>query len=197
MSGVSASASPPTFPSPLSIRQTTSYYYASNSLFPRTLSFSNLQLRGLRFSGVEGPHRVRICCNSSTRPGGSGSGDSDSRSILDAFFLGKAVAEALNERIESTVGEFLSSIGRLQAEQQKQVLDFQDEVLERAKRAKEKAALEAMEAQGIVSSKSSTVNTTPVTNSVNSPSGLTTPTAQSEQDVSNKEETVIGVSNDD
>ncbi|XP_041008819.1 uncharacterized protein At4g13200, chloroplastic-like [Juglans microcarpa x Juglans regia] len=193
MSGVSASASPTTFSSPPSIRQTTSYYHASNSLFPRTLSFSNLEFRGLRFSGVEGPHRVRICCNSSTQPGGSGSGDSDSRSILDAFFLGKAVAEALNERIESTVGEFLSSIGRLQAEQQKQVQDFQDEVLERAKRAKEKAALEAMEAQGIVSSKSSTVNTSPVTNSVNSvtsPSGLTTPTAQSEQDVSNKEETV-------
>lgn len=44
---------------------------------------------------------------------------------MDAFFLGKALAEALNERIESSVGEFLSTIGRLQAEQQKQVEDFQ------------------------------------------------------------------------
>lgn len=52
-------------------------------------------------------------------------GDGDSKSVLDAFFLGKALAEALNERIESTVGEFLSAIGRLQAEQQKQVQDFQ------------------------------------------------------------------------
>lgn len=52
-------------------------------------------------------------------------GDGDSRSVLDAFFLGKALAEAVNERIESTVGEFLSAIGRLQAEQQKQVQDFQ------------------------------------------------------------------------
>jgi hypothetical protein len=52
-------------------------------------------------------------------------GDGDSRSVLDAFFLGKALAEAVNERIESTVGEFLSTIGRLQAEQQKQVQDFQ------------------------------------------------------------------------
>lgn len=52
-------------------------------------------------------------------------GDSDSRGVLDAFFLGKALAEALNERIESTVGEFLSAVGRLQAEQQKQVQDFQ------------------------------------------------------------------------
>ncbi|KAK8621044.1 hypothetical protein V6N13_067489 [Hibiscus sabdariffa] len=51
--------------------------------------------------------------------------DNESRNVLDAFFLGKAVAEALNERIESTIGEFLSVVGRLQAEQQKQVQDFQ------------------------------------------------------------------------
>lgn len=44
---------------------------------------------------------------------------------MDAFFLGKALAEAVNERIESTVGEFLSAIGRLQAEQQRQIQDFQ------------------------------------------------------------------------
>ncbi|THG13835.1 hypothetical protein TEA_014313 [Camellia sinensis var. sinensis] len=85
------------------------------------------------------------------------SSENDSRSVLDAFFLGKALAEALNERIESTVGEFLSTIGRLQAEQQKQVQDFQEDVFERAKREKEKAAREAMEAQGLVP-KSSTAN---------------------------------------
>ena len=55
----------------------------------------------------------------------AGDSDSSNRSVLDAFFLGKAVAEALNERIESTVGEILSTVGRLQAEQQKQVQDFQ------------------------------------------------------------------------
>ncbi|KAH6777526.1 hypothetical protein C2S51_008838 [Perilla frutescens var. frutescens] len=37
----------------------------------------------------------------------------------------KAVTEALNQRIESAVGDFLSSIGRLQAEQQNQVQEFQ------------------------------------------------------------------------
>lgn len=52
-------------------------------------------------------------------------GDDDNKNILDAFFLGKALAESVNERIESAVGEFLSAIGRLQAEQQKQVQDFQ------------------------------------------------------------------------
>lgn len=54
-------------------------------------------------------------------------GDGESRNILDAFFLGKAVAEAVNERVESAVGEFFSTIGRLQAERQKQVQEFQVE----------------------------------------------------------------------
>ncbi|TKY68596.1 hypothetical protein E2542_SST04852 [Spatholobus suberectus] len=102
---------------------------------------------------TKGSQNTGLRCNCSIWPGGPASGDSDSssRSILDAFFLGKAVAEALNERIESTVGEFLSAIGTLQAEQQKQVQDFQEEVLERAKKAKDKAAREAMEAQGLIS----------------------------------------------
>ncbi|CAI9769711.1 unnamed protein product [Fraxinus pennsylvanica] len=52
-------------------------------------------------------------------------GENESKTVLDVFFLGKALAEALNERIESTLGEFLSTIGRLQAEQQKQVQEFQ------------------------------------------------------------------------
>uniref|UniRef100_A0A803LAI4 Uncharacterized protein n=1 Tax=Chenopodium quinoa TaxID=63459 RepID=A0A803LAI4_CHEQI len=75
-------------------------------------------------------------------------GESDSKTVLDAFFLGKALGEALTERIESTVGEILSTVGRLQAEQQKQVQEFQEDVFERAKRAKEKAAREALEEQG-------------------------------------------------
>lgn len=52
-------------------------------------------------------------------------GDNDSKVVLDAFFLGKAFAEAVNERIGSTVGEILSMVGQWQAEQQKQVQDFQ------------------------------------------------------------------------
>ncbi|OMP03980.1 hypothetical protein COLO4_10043 [Corchorus olitorius] len=128
------------------------------------------------------PQKRSILCRSSTGPGAPNSGaialsisctrfplvhfsggDNESRNVLDAFFLGKALAEALNERIESTIGEFLSTVGRLQAEQQKQVLDFQEEVLERAKRAKEKAAREALEAQGLIL-KSTAVNSTSVTN---------------------------------
>ncbi|GMH02530.1 hypothetical protein Nepgr_004369 [Nepenthes gracilis] len=123
-----------------------------------------------RFSAVQARRRT-VQCNSSTSPGGPGPGENESRSILDAFFLGKALAEALSERIESAVGELLSTVGRLQAEQQKQVQEFQEEVLERAKRSKEKAAREAVEEQGLIP-KSTTVNngarssTSPRTNAV-------------------------------
>ncbi|GAV70680.1 hypothetical protein CFOL_v3_14178 [Cephalotus follicularis] len=115
--------------------------------------------------------RLKLQCNSSTGPGSPGSGEGDSRSVLDAFFLGKALAEALNERVESAVGEFLSTIGRLQAEQQKQVQDLQEEVFERAKRAKEKAAREVVEAKGLVS-KSIKRNTTSVTDGFTSASAV-------------------------
>ncbi|GFQ08176.1 uncharacterized protein at4g13200 chloroplastic [Phtheirospermum japonicum] len=103
---------------------------------------SNLNLFS---SGLHNLPRLSFRCNCA-----GDSGENESKTILDAFFMGKAVAEALNERIESAVGEFLSTIGRLQAEQQKQVQEFQEEVLEKARRAKEQAAREAMEAQGLV-----------------------------------------------
>jgi len=166
ISGVLASASPQTFSSSFSSLpskpKTSCYSYASSSVCVGRLSSSDLKLKSIGLYGGNGSQRSssRVHCN--TGPGGPGFGEGDSRSVLDAFFLGKALAEALNERIESSVGEFLSTIGRLQAEQQKQVEDFQADVLERAKRAKEKAAREAAEAQGLVS-KSAKENITPVT----------------------------------
>jgi hypothetical protein len=51
--------------------------------------------------------------------------DNESKAVLDAFFLGKAFAEALTERVESVVGEVFSVVGQWQAEQQKQVQEFQ------------------------------------------------------------------------
>ncbi|EMS59802.1 hypothetical protein TRIUR3_17209 [Triticum urartu] len=53
-------------------------------------------------------------------------GDDESKAVLDAFFLGKALAEALTERAESVVGEVFSVVGQWQAEQQKQVQEFQE-----------------------------------------------------------------------
>ncbi|GFQ05629.1 uncharacterized protein at4g13200 chloroplastic, partial [Phtheirospermum japonicum] len=78
-------------------------------------------------------------------------GENESKTVLDAFFLGKALGEALTEHVESAAGEFLSIIGRLQAEQQKQLLEFQDEVLEKARRAKEQASREAVAARELIS----------------------------------------------
>nr|DAD23884.1 TPA_asm: hypothetical protein HUJ06_025347 [Nelumbo nucifera] len=123
--------------------------------YQRRRYLSDNKLTSIRLTGGSSKLQVQ-CSNSSGRPGGSGSvrldlaDENESRSILDAFFLGKALAEVLNERIESTVGELLSAVGRLQAEQQKQVQEFQEDVIERAKRAKEKAAREAMETQGLI-----------------------------------------------
>jgi len=75
-------------------------------------------------------------------------GDSESKAVLDAFFLGKAFAEALTERVESVVGELFSVVGQWQAEQQKQVQEFQEEVVQRAQKAKERAATEVPDDKG-------------------------------------------------
>ncbi|XP_065004407.1 uncharacterized protein At4g13200, chloroplastic-like [Musa acuminata AAA Group] len=106
---------------------------------------------------ISHPRRGVRCSSSSNnnRTPYPGSDKNDSRIVLDAFFLGKAFAEALNERIESTVGEILSVVGQWQAEQQKQVQDFQEEVIVRAKKAKERAALEVMTETGVLSKPSS------------------------------------------
>ncbi|KAF3436000.1 hypothetical protein FNV43_RR23092 [Rhamnella rubrinervis] len=159
---VSASAHSPVCYSLQSKPKTSHDFSASTLVYPRTVISSDLKLKGLRFSTTKGSHRRKLLCRSSNRPGDAGSGDSESRSVLDAFFLGKALAEALNERVESAVGELLSTIGRLQSEQQKQVLDFQEEVLQRAKSAKEKAAREALEARGLTA-KPISASTRPVT----------------------------------
>ncbi|CAA6666466.1 unnamed protein product [Spirodela intermedia] len=108
--------------------------------------------------------RRRVRCRSSSGGGSSPApdpGENDSKAALDAFFLGKALAEAINERIGSNVGEFLSVIGQWQAEQQKQVLDFQEEVMQRAKKAKEKASAEALAAEGSGLSTSSRASSAP------------------------------------
>ncbi|KAJ6809627.1 uncharacterized protein M6B38_162405 [Iris pallida] len=107
--------------------------------------------------------------SSNGTPGPASSGENESKVILDAFFLGKAFAEALNERIGSTAGEILSVVGQWQAEQQKQVRVFQEEVIERAKRSKEKAALEAMGDKGLVP-KSSTAPRDPTNGARRPPS---------------------------
>lgn len=177
MSGVSPSASPAPVSCSLSKLQFPLHHLSWNTVAPSTSSCP--KLKGLRFASRRGYQNIGVRFNRSIGPGGPGSGNGDSRSILDAFFLGKALAEAVNERIESTVGEFLSAVSRLQAEQRKQVQDFQDEVLERAKKAKEKAAREAMESHRLISK--SSANTEVADYAASRPSYFATETVDSVQ----------------
>jgi polyhydroxyalkanoate synthesis regulator phasin len=59
--------------------------------------------------------------------------------LVDAFFVGRAVAEVLSERLEHTVTDTLSELGKLDAEAREHLRHFSDEVLERANRAAEAA----------------------------------------------------------
>lgn len=54
-----------------------------------------------------------------------GAGDQESKQLLDAFFLGRALAETVSERVGSLLGELLSEIGQRQAEQQRNIREFQ------------------------------------------------------------------------
>lgn len=101
-------------------------------------------------------------------------GDNESKAVLDAFFLGKAFAEALTERVESVVGEVFSVVGQWQAEQQKQVQEFQEEVVQRAQKAKERAATEVVDDKGPKTLREP--STTIVTPAPKSPPSPTTPT---------------------
>lgn len=93
---------------------------------------------------------------------GGPSGKDESKSVYDAFFLGKALAEAVNERLGSAIGEFLSDLGRRQSEQQKRIREFQDEVQSRAAAAALKAAQKALATEKAEKSeKSKTVPTAP------------------------------------
>ncbi|KAH6809965.1 hypothetical protein C2S51_027748 [Perilla frutescens var. frutescens] len=85
--------------------------------------------------------KTNLRCNST-----GDSGENVCKTTVDAFFLGKAIGDVLMERIQSSVGEFLGVFGRLQTEQLKHISQFQEEVLEKARRAKETATL------GLVSS---------------------------------------------
>ncbi|KAG2322924.1 hypothetical protein Bca52824_016137 [Brassica carinata] len=123
------------------------YHQPSRVCFVSRNRRSIFEIRRIRLSGKV--RRTSLKCNCCSKGNGV-KGENENRNVLDAFFLGKALAEVINERIESAVGEVLGNIGRFQAEQQKQVQEIQGEVLERAKKAKERAARETMEAQGLV-----------------------------------------------
>jgi demethoxyubiquinone hydroxylase (CLK1/Coq7/Cat5 family) len=58
-----------------------------------------------------------------------------SNPLVQAFFVGRAVAEVINERVEHAVTDALSELGKLDAELKEQLHQFTEEVIERANRA--------------------------------------------------------------
>ncbi len=60
-----------------------------------------------------------------------------SNPLVQAFFVGRAVAEVLNERLESTLTDVLSELGKFDAEAREQLRSFTEDVMLRANRAAE------------------------------------------------------------
>jgi hypothetical protein len=59
-----------------------------------------------------------------------------SKSPLDAFFIGRATAEAVIDRIEETVTDTISALSKFDAEQREQVRIFVETILEKAEQQK-------------------------------------------------------------
>jgi predicted component of type VI protein secretion system len=55
-----------------------------------------------------------------------------SNPLVQAFFVGRAVADILSEQFEATMTQTLSDLGRFDAEQRERLRQFTEDVLERA-----------------------------------------------------------------
>lgn len=62
-----------------------------------------------------------------------------SNPLVHAFFVGRALADAIGEQVENTVTNALSELGKFDAEQRERLRQFTEEVLERANHAEELA----------------------------------------------------------
>lgn len=56
-----------------------------------------------------------------------------SNPLVHAFFIGRAVADAVNEQLEHAATNALSEIGKFDAEQRERLRQFTEQVLERAR----------------------------------------------------------------
>jgi polyhydroxyalkanoate synthesis regulator phasin len=62
-----------------------------------------------------------------------------SKPPVHAFFVGRALAEALYEQLESAATNALSELGKFDAEQRQRLRQFTDQVVERANREADSA----------------------------------------------------------
>jgi hypothetical protein len=75
--------------------------------------------------------------------------------LIQAFFLGKAVAETLREQLDHSLTDFLSEVGKFDAEQRDRLRQFTNQVYERAQQA------EATAKENLVSTNTPFTSTTP------------------------------------
>lgn len=62
--------------------------------------------------------------------------------LVNAFFVGRALAEVVNQQIEKTITNALSELGKFDAEQRENLRQFTLEVMERAQQDAEAASQE-------------------------------------------------------
>lgn len=60
-----------------------------------------------------------------------------SNSVIHAFFVGRAVAQVINEQVEDALTNALSELGKFDAEQRERLRQFTEEVMARAAREAE------------------------------------------------------------
>jgi polyhydroxyalkanoate synthesis regulator phasin len=64
-----------------------------------------------------------------------------SNPLIHAFFLGRAAAEILSEKLENALTDTLSELGKFDAEAREQLRQFTEQVMERANREAETTTL--------------------------------------------------------
>lgn len=64
-----------------------------------------------------------------------------SNPLLQAFFVGRVVAEMLNEQLENALTDALSELGKFDAEAREHLRQFTEQVIERANREAETATV--------------------------------------------------------
>ncbi len=57
-----------------------------------------------------------------------------SNPVIQAFFLGKAVAETITEKLEDALSQTLSELGKFDAQQRENLRQFTNEVMTKAER---------------------------------------------------------------
>lgn len=60
-----------------------------------------------------------------------------SNSVIHAFFVGRALAHALNEQLENSLTNALSELGKFDAEQRERLRQFTEQVMEISQREAE------------------------------------------------------------